>query len=100
MIDLDPASLTTLTHILREHLPGVEVRVFGSRVTGNAETYSDIDLVLDGRQPIEVSRLNELKYALSDSNLPILVDIVDRWVISDKFAEIIDANNQVLIPFE
>lgn len=97
MIDLDVKSRKILVAILEQYIPGIEVRVFGSRVNGTAKPYSDIDLVLDGKQPIPIKIINELKFALSNSDLPIMVDLVDRYAISEEFKQIIDKNNQLLI---
>ena len=48
MIDLAPESLAIVRCLLAAQLPECEVRAFGSRVTGNAKPYSDLDLVLLG----------------------------------------------------
>lgn len=45
MIDLLPRHLELVKKILEAHLPRVEVKVFGSRATGKAQPYSDLDLV-------------------------------------------------------
>ena len=37
-----------LEALLREHLPGVEVWAYGSRVNGRSHDGSDLDLVLRG----------------------------------------------------
>ena len=37
-----------LEEILREHVPGVEVWAYGSRVSGHSHGGSDLDLVLRG----------------------------------------------------
>ena len=46
MIDLPPQHLETIRAILRRYLPECEVRAFGSRVTGPAKSYSDLDLAV------------------------------------------------------
>lgn len=46
MIDLTPEYQTIIRNILRQYLPGFEVWAFGSRVTGRAKHYSDLDLVV------------------------------------------------------
>ncbi len=68
-----------LTALLALHLPGVIGRAYGSRVTGLAHGASDLDLALigPGAQPIPVSRLENCRQAVYDSNLPILIDARD-----------------------
>ena len=87
MIDLDLKSLALIKKILKKHLPGLEVKAFGSRVTGRAKTFSDLDLVIIGDKPIPIETINALKFEFSNSDLPILVDIVDWNAISEEFRE-------------
>ena len=52
MIDLEPQHLQVVQHILSEHVPECEVRVFGSRANGTARRFSDLDLALISPKPI------------------------------------------------
>lgn len=87
MIDLDNKSIKIVVEILNKYLPSVEVKAFGSRVTGKAKQFSDLDLVIMSHEPIPIETLNEFKFAFSDSDLPILVDVVDWSAITDEFRE-------------
>ncbi len=92
MIDLDKKSLNLVRIILKKHLPNTEVKAFGSRVTGKAKPYSDLDLVVMGNQALPIEKLNEIKFEFSNSDLPILIDIIDWHAISDSFREKIKAD--------
>ncbi|MEY4754697.1 MAG: hypothetical protein RJA44_2372 [Pseudomonadota bacterium] len=78
-LDLSTAHLRMLRELLQQHVPEAEVWAYGSRVTGGAQECSDLDLVL--RQPQDLRRptpgLPELRSALQDSMLPILVEVHD-----------------------
>jgi len=52
VLDLSADHLETVRRILACHVPGREVRAFGSRVTGRAWRYSDLDLLIMGSEPI------------------------------------------------
>lgn len=84
--------------ILQTHLPNAEVWAYGSRVNGDYYEASDLDLVV--RQPEDLSRkqinLGEVVDAFSESNLPIIVQLVD-WarIPTDFHAEI--AENYVVV---
>jgi uncharacterized protein len=69
-----------LLALLRQHLPGVTAWAYGSRVKGQAHEASDLDLALlsSNQKPISASALSQFQDALSDSNIPILVD-VHEW---------------------
>lgn len=96
MIDLDKKSLTMVKAILAQYLPHIPVKAFGSRVTGKAKRYSDLDLVICDDKPTPIKTINELKFAFSNSDLPIMVDVVDWHTISTAFRDIIQ-NDCVLL---
>jgi uncharacterized protein len=97
MIDLDSQSLEEIREILRRYVPGCETRVFGSRVRGAAQPYSDIDLAVVADGPLEKSILSELRDAFAESDLPIQVDVVDWRAISENFRKIISERYEILI---
>lgn len=76
-LQLSNTQLAELQALLRRYVPHADVWVYGSRVTAMAHEGSDLDVVL--RHPTDLSQdvegWDELKYAIQDSSLPILVDI-------------------------
>lgn len=96
MIDLDPTSLNIVLSILRKHVHDCEVRVFGSRLNGSATTYSDLDLALVGDGPLDWQRIEKLKDAFAESDLPIMVDVLDWHTISDEFRAVIKKRYEVV----
>ncbi len=97
MIDLDPTYLAEVKKIIASHFPQVTAKVFGSRVTGKAKANSDLDIVLIDKQAIPIDKLNDLKFDFSNSDLPILVDIVDWHTISDSFRAKIEPDCETLL---
>ena len=64
--------------ILGANLPhDAEAWVFGSRATGRARRYSDLDLAIDAGRPLTLDELARLAEAFRESDLPYRVDIVD-----------------------
>lgn len=88
-IKLDKKHLTVVKKILRQYVPDCEVLVFGSRLTDQVKSYSDLDLALHGKQKIEREKLIELKDAFEESNLPFRVDVLDWHRIAESFRKII-----------
>jgi uncharacterized protein len=83
--------LAILRRVLRVYLPpDTGVFVFGSRVTGAARRYSDLDLALAGEAPLDSDLLNRLKDALSESDLTIKVDLVDLRAVDPAFRRIVE----------
>jgi len=85
---LQPRHRAMLDELLARFLPaGVTVWAYGSRVNGQAHEASDLDLVLrcPGLQPLPASRLAALRYALVESNIPIIVDLHDWTALPASF---------------
>ena len=95
-MDLSPQSVDIIKKIMQEYVPGCEVRVFGSRVNGTAKKYSDLDLVIVGKEKIPTRKMNALREAFEDSDLPIRVDVLDWHAISSDFRVIIEKRFEVL----
>ena len=96
MIDLAPELLAIVLRLLAAQVPDCEVRAFGSRVTGNAKPYSDLDLVLLGPARLSLGRLAALREAFADSDLPIRIEVIDWHAISENFRNIIAAKFEAL----
>lgn len=95
-IDLSLQQLNEIRAILSSHVSDLTVWAFGSRVTGNAREYSDLDLALITEEPLPLATKADLVASFSESNLPFKVDLVDWASTSDKFRTIITANKVVI----
>ncbi len=96
MIDLNPKHLKTIQSILAEYIPTYEVRAFGSRVKWTAKDYSDLDLAIVGKEPLNLRQRGQLADAFEESNLPIRVDILDWQSISERFRQVILERYEVI----
>ena len=63
--------------IMNKHIPGVDVRAFGSRVLGTSKPYSDLNLVIMGEHKIEATKMLDLKEDFADSDIPFRVEILE-----------------------
>lgn len=77
-IDITPEERAIVLHILNKIVPDREVRAFGSRVTGKAKPFSDLDLAIMGDEPLSLETRARLEEAFSDSDLPWKVDVLDQ----------------------
>jgi type I restriction enzyme S subunit len=68
---------------------GAEVWVFGSRATGRARRYSDLDLAIDAGRSLTLNESARLSEAFRDSDLPYRVDLVDWHGIDERFRKLI-----------
>ncbi len=76
-LQLAPQHLLLLQKMLQIHVPQAQVWAYGSRVKGGAHEGSDLDVVL--RHPSDLAQdvdgWLELKEALQESSLPMLVEL-------------------------
>ena len=95
-IDALPQQLETIATILKRTIPDREVWAFGSRTSGAARRYSDLDLVVLGQTPLSLDQIGRLAYDFDESDLPFKVDVVDWATSSESFRRII-AGNAVVV---
>ncbi len=96
MIDIEEKYLSEIRRILRELVPDCEVRLFGSRIEGKAEKFSDLDLVLVAAEKLDWRRLESVKDAFAASDLPMLVDVHDYNAVSTEFQAVINKRYEVI----
>lgn len=96
MLDLDLEHLAEVRRILAAHVPAREVWAFGSRVTGKAKPFSDLDLAVMGDEPLDFRLLGALKDAFAESNLPFRVDVVEWATTGENFRAIIQGCREVV----
>jgi predicted nucleotidyltransferase len=97
-LDIEPEHRGLVLAILGAHLPaGVTAWVFGSRATGRARRYSDLDLAIDAGRPLTLDQMAELADAFRDSDLPYRVDLVDWHAIDPRFRRLITAARSPVI---
>jgi len=74
---------------------------YGSRVNGEAHDGSDLDLVLiskDGEK-VDINEYIDFKDALQNSNIPILIQILDWNRIPESFHQNILNNYEEILKF-
>src|SRR5438067_1561620 len=99
ILDLRRDHAAILRTVLQAHLPeGARAYVFGSRSHGGARRYSDLDLALEWDRPLGLQIVGRIAEALSESDLPYKVDIVDLATVEPGFRARIAADCIPLTP--
>jgi predicted nucleotidyltransferase len=96
VIDLTPAHLEIVRAILKEHVPTVEVRAFGSRVAGKAKPHSDLDLAIAGDGTLGDGVLMRLRIAFQESDLPFRVDVQEWHGMPDGLRKAIGTGYEIV----
>lgn len=77
----------------------VKIWAYGSRVKGLAHETSDLDLVVisEKQEPLKFSDLIQFKERVTESQIPILVQVVDWHRIPESFRENIKQSYEELL---
>lgn len=73
-----------LESIIQEYIPDAEIRAFGSRINQQCHESSDLDLAVRNHAS---GSLEKFKLAVSNSNIPILIDILNWENLPQSFKE-------------
>lgn len=97
-LDVKSEHLEQLKALLRQYAPNAEVWAYGSRVKGVGHDASDLDLVVRSPEsPGERQKnLSEIKEVISESDIPILIDVLDWASIPESFHEEISKDHVVI----
>ena len=96
LIDIHPDHWAIVRDILQKNVPQYEVWAFGSRATGKAREFSDLDLAIITDKPLSLDVSASLSYDFSESDLPWKVDVADWAVTSESFRKIIERDKVVV----
>jgi predicted nucleotidyltransferase len=88
-IYVDQGELAAIRALLRSVIVDEKVFVFGSRARGDHKKTSDLDIAIEGNEPLSLSKRATLELAFSESALPFRVDIVDLHTVDAGFRSII-----------
>ena len=88
----------TLLQIFSAVAAPIEVWAYGSRVSGTAHEGSDLDLVIlrKDRQKLPIDIFMELKEKITESNIPIIVELFDWARLPESFHRNIEAQHEIL----
>ena len=97
-LKIAPRHRRILESLLREHLPGVEVWAYGSRVNGRGHDGSDLDLVLRAPdlQELPAGQLLDFEDAIRASNIPFLIEARDWACLPEQFHQEIERDYVVM----
>lgn len=86
-IALSPGQQQLVLQLVAAVLPGARVAVFGSRATGQARPFSDLDLLLIDPARLTWAQRAALRDAFEASSLPFMVDVVEAEGLAPGMAQ-------------
>ena len=66
-------------------VPAAQVWVFGSRATGHARPFSDLDLLIDSQPPLSWDQRAALTDAFEQSSIPFRIEVVETRALAPEF---------------
>ena len=90
-VALSPEQQHDMRQIIAQVIPGAQVWVFGSRATGKARPFSDLDLLLTQPPKLNWAQRAALRDGFEASRLPFRVDVVESAGLAFGMAERIEA---------
>lgn len=91
LVALSEAQAHEVRAIVQGVLPGADVWVFGSRATGHARPFSDLDLLVTKPASLTWLQRADLRDAFEASDLPFKVDVVEAEGLSGAIASRVNA---------
>ena len=93
---LTEEQLCSVRAIIDSVLPDAEVWVFGSRATGHARPFSDLDLLLTQPRSLSWLQRTDLRDAFEASDLPFKVNVVEADGLSGGTKDRVNAERVLL----
>lgn len=69
-----------------------EFYYYGSRVKGDFDQASDLDILVKGKQEMPWNELSELRLAFDESLIPYIVNFADYHKMSEEFYSLIESS--------
>lgn len=82
----DPERLL-VRQLVQRVIPDADFRIFGSRATGRARPFSDLDLLILRPERLSWEQRADLRDAFEASDLPYMVDVVEAAALPAGMAE-------------
>jgi len=89
-LDLQDKHKDFIINTISALFPEVDIFIYGSRVQGKAQKYSDVDIAIKSVSEIPIEKLLQIKAAFHDSSFPYKVDIVDLEALNKDFYKLIE----------
>ena len=96
VLALSPPQRSLLRQLIDAVLPGAQVAVFGSRATGHARPFSDLDLLFIAPPRLTWAQRADLRDAFEASALPFSVDLVELVGLAEGMRQRVLAEAQPL----
>lgn len=84
-----PEEENIIKSILAPYKKDFDFYYYGSRVKGNFEKSSDLDVLIRGKAEIPYDKLETLNFLFDNSDLPFVVNFADFYNIDEKFYDLI-----------
>jgi uncharacterized protein len=96
LTDIQTAEVCDILRAVFTKTP-VKIWVFGSRATGRARPFSDLDILVATPTPLDWRARADLQDAFEASNLPFRVDVVEESRLAPTLAPRVLSERKILL---
>jgi predicted nucleotidyltransferase len=86
---IKPEYKEQLLAIVRKHITGCTVYLFGSRARDTNAPFSDIDIAIDVGHKADAFALSNIREDIENSNIPFFVDVLDFHTLDQEMKQTI-----------
>ncbi|MBN1961148.1 MAG: nucleotidyltransferase domain-containing protein [Deltaproteobacteria bacterium] len=97
MLDLNKNELVIIREILKRYIHDSHVLAFGSRCTGQARKYSDLDLAIYNNISINDLAWANMRADFDESDLSFRVDIINWNDLDEEFRQTIKSTGILIL---
>ncbi len=87
---ITPEEEVIIKNILEPYLTEYDFFYYGSRVKGNYEKSSDLDVLIKGKSEIPYDKLELIRFLFDNSDLPFVVNFADFYSMDESFYKLIE----------
>lgn len=87
---INPKEEEIIRNILQPYKEEYDFFYYGSRVKGNFEKMSDLDILIKGKCEMPFDKLELIKYLFDNSDIPYIVNFTDFNKIETRFYNLIE----------
>jgi predicted nucleotidyltransferase len=96
MLNLSPAEVSEISHLVWSVRPDAKIWAFGSRTMQKFRSDSDLDLFVEGAFEISSKDISLIRDRLKQSSVSFHIDVVCSQTVSGEILEVI---KQKRVPF-
>lgn len=82
---------------IQSFFPDAHIIAFGSRVYGKPRLYSDVDICIQDKAPLNLSKWSQLDEVFENSELKFIIDLSDYHLLTSEMQQLVTSSGLQLV---